>query len=111
MVLALSLCWLGTGLCVLADAERARRVWRRPWSEGARTWLQRWLGAALVLASALPLVQREGGALGVVALLVTLMAVLSGAVLLFPLRPRWYAASVALSGCFALASLACALSS
>ena len=109
---ALSLCWLGTGLWVLADAQRLERVGSQRLAAAllGSGWLERWgwlvrCGAgALLVAAALPLVRREGGALGCVALLLSLMAVLSVAVLSFPLRPRLYAASVVLSGLLALAS-------
>jgi hypothetical protein len=105
VTLTSSLCWLGTGLWLLADQKRLRRVWAlslQPWQ--AR--LLRWLAAALVLVSALPLVSAQGAALASVAALLALMAALSVAVLLFPLRPRWYAASVAGAGLVVLLSLA-----
>jgi hypothetical protein len=107
--LALSLCWFGTGLWLLADAERLKRLgWQRlvalllraRWGRGVRCG-----AGALLLAAALPLVQLDGGALGGVALLLALMAVLSVAVLSFPVRPRLYAASVALSGLLVLVSV------
>jgi hypothetical protein len=107
--LALSLCWLGTGLWVLADAERLKRVgWRRLAAllrSAGWSWCVRCGASVLLLAAALPLVRLDGGALGGVALLLALMAVLSVAVLSFPVRPRLYAASVALSGLLALVSV------
>jgi hypothetical protein len=62
----------------------------------------RGLACALLAGAALPLLQREGAALGSVAWVLVLTAVLSLAVLAFSLRPRWYLASLALSSLVAL---------
>lgn len=108
MTLSFSLCWLATGLWVLADARRAQRVGlfldRAPVG-GLRSRLLRGVACALLAGAALPLL-RQGAALGSVALLLVLMAVLSLAVLVFPLRPRWYLASLALSGLVAVSAWA-----
>src|SRR3954464_6299692 len=107
MALSFSLCWLATGLWVLADTRRARRAGLcvdRPCVDGLRSQLMRGLACVLLACAALPLLQREGVALGSVALLVVLMAVLSVAVLVFPLHPRWYLASLALSSLVAVSS-------
>ena len=109
MALSFSLCWLATGLWVLADARRAQRVglWVDELCvDGPRSRFMRGLACALLAGAALPLLRREGVALGSVALLVLLMAVLSVAVLVFPLRPRWYLASLALSSLVAVSSWA-----
>ncbi|MEY4547684.1 MAG: hypothetical protein RL685_3879 [Pseudomonadota bacterium] len=96
MLLSLSLCWLGTGAWLLADTRRLQRLWPlEPSSQ--RSSSLRALGLALLLLAAAPLVRREGLALGSVALLLVLMTTLSLAVLLFPLRPRWYAVTLALA--------------
>jgi len=112
---ALSACWLAAGLWVLADDARLERLgspqlaalllhsgWLARWA-----WCVRCGAAALLLAAALPLVRGQGAALGAVTLLFALSAVLSVAVLAFPLRPRLYAASVALSGVLLLATRVC----
>jgi uncharacterized protein DUF3325 len=104
MALSFSLCWLATGLWVLADTRRAQRVGMK--IDGPRSRLLRGLGCALLVGALLPLLQREGVALGGVTLLLVLMAVLSLAVLLFPLRPRWYLASLALTGAVAVSAWA-----
>ena len=104
MALSFSLCWLATGLWVLADARRGQRVGLCV--DGRRSRLARGLACVLLASAALPLLRREGVALGSVALLVLLMAVLSVAVLVFPLRPRWYLASLALSSLVAVSSWA-----
>ena len=112
---ALSACWLATGLWVLADGARLERLGSRQLAAALLRsgWLARWAwcvrggAAALLVVAALALVQRQGAALGLVALLLALSAVLSVAVLAFGLRPRLYAASVALS---AVLALGCSLS-
>jgi hypothetical protein len=104
MTLSFSLCWLATGLWVLADARRAQRAGVSV--GGSRSRLLRGLACALLASAALPLLQQEGAALGSVALLLVLAAVLSLAVLAFPLRPRWYLASLALSGLVAVSAWA-----
>ena len=104
MTLSFSLCWLATGLWVLADARRAQRAGLQV--DGLRARLLRGLGCALLAGAVLPLLRSEGAALGSVALLVELMAALSLAVLVFPLRPRWYVASLALSSLVAVSSWA-----
>jgi cbb3-type cytochrome oxidase subunit 3 len=109
MTLSFSLCWLATGLWVLADARRAQRAGlflNRAHVERLRSRLLRGLACALLAGALLPLLQQEGAALGSVAWLLVLMAVLSLAVLMFPLRPRWYLASVALSGLVAVSAWA-----
>jgi hypothetical protein len=102
VILALSLSWLGTGLWVLADAARVQRVapLRLTTTHG---WLLRGLGTAVLLFCLVPLSRETGGALGVVAWLLALTTALSVAVLTFPLRPRWYAASIGLAAATALA--------
>lgn len=100
MLLSLSLCWLGTGAWLFADPRRVQRVWPPPaifQPSPRRSLLLRALGLALLILAATPLVRQQGLALGGVALLLVLMTTLSIAVLLFPLRPRWYAASLALA--------------
>ena len=114
MTLSFSLCWLATGLWVLADARRARRaglhfvglhfVGLRVAERSSR--LLSGLACALLAGAAFPLLQREGAALGSVALLLALTAVLSLAVLAFALRPRWYLASLALSSLVAVSAWA-----
>ena len=114
MTLSFSLCWLATGLWVLADARRARRaglhfvglhfVGLRVAERSSR--LLRGLACALLAGAAFPLLQREGAALGSVALLLALTAVLSLAVLAFALRPGWYLASLALSSLVAVSAWA-----
>jgi len=103
-MLALSLCWLGTGLWVLADAGRAQRV--APLRVTAtHGWLLRALGTALLLWCWVPLSREEGSALGGVAWLLSLATALSLAVLTFPLRPRLYAVSIGLAAVTALGVL------
>lgn len=102
MTLCFSLCWLATGLWLLADPRRAQRAGLEV--DERRSRLSRCLACPLLAGAALPLLQREGAALGSVVLLVVLMAVLSLAVLAFPLRPRWYLASLALSSLVALSA-------
>jgi hypothetical protein len=106
MLLSLSLCWLGTGAWLFADPRSGQRLrplqplWLlRPLLQPSprRSLGLRALGLALLLPAAAPLVRQEGLALGSVTLLLILMTTLSLAVLLFPLRPRWYAASLALA--------------
>ena len=119
MTLSFSLCWLATGLWVLADARRARRaglhfvglhfvglhfVGLRVAERSSR--LLRGLACSLLAGAAFPLLQREGAALGCVALLLALTAVLSLAVLAFALRPGWYLASLALSSLVAVSAWA-----
>jgi hypothetical protein len=107
---ALSACWLATGLWVLADGAHLERLGSRRLAAAllGSGWLARWAwlvrcgAGALLLVAALSLARLDGCALGVVALLLALSAVLSVAVLAFPLRPRLYAASVVLSGVLAL---------
>jgi hypothetical protein len=109
MTLSFSLCWLATGLWVLADARRAQRAGLAPVRRGLAQRRGRLLrgGACLLLAgAALPLLQRDGIALGGVSLLLVLSAVLSLSVLAFPLRPRWYLASLALSSLVAASASA-----
>lgn len=100
-MLALSSSWLGVGLWVLADAARAQRVAPLRLTPAQR-WLLRGLGTAALLGCLGSLSRQEGGALGTVAWLLVLATALSIAVLLFALRPRWYAASVALAAAAAL---------
>jgi len=101
-MLALSSSWLGIGLWVLADAARAQRVapLRLTATHG---WLLRGLGMGVLLGCLLPLSREEGGALGAVAWLLALATSLSVAVLVFPLRPRWYALSLGVAAATALA--------
>jgi hypothetical protein len=109
MTLSFSLCWLATGLWVLADPRRAQRAGLPVHGLGVAGLagrLLRGLACALLACAALPLLRREGVALGSVALLLVLTAVLSLAVLAFPLRPRWYLASLALSGLVAASAWA-----
>jgi hypothetical protein len=93
MISALSLGWLGIGLLVLTSPQRAPQLLSR---EPGRpiVWLARTLGAGLLVPSAWPLAAASGTALRLVAMLVATMAMTSLAVLLVPLRPRLYAASV-----------------
>ena len=94
MTLAGCLCWLGVGLWLLSDAARARRLGpTAPSLTPSRSRALRLLGSLLVLGAAVPLGRDLGAALTVAALLVLAMTVLSLAVL-FPLRPRGYAASL-----------------
>lgn len=104
MTLSFSLCWLATGLWVLAEPRRAQRAGLSV--DGLRARVLRGLAVVLLVSAALPLLQREGAALGSVALLLVLTAVLSLAVLAFPLRPRWYLASLALSSLVAVSAWA-----
>lgn len=108
MLLSLCLCWLGSGAWLLADPRRLQRLRPlRPLPSSALSSLGlRVLGFALLLLAAAPLIRREGVALGSVALLLVLMTTLSLAVLLFPLRPRWYALSLALAAALGVATLA-----
>jgi hypothetical protein len=103
MTLSFSLCWLAIGLWVLAEPRRARRAGLSV--DGRRARLLRCLAGALLAGAALPLLQ-QGAALGSVALLLLLTAVLSLAVLAFPLRPRWYLASLALASLVAVSACA-----
>jgi len=102
-MLALSLCWFGTGLWLLADAGRAQRI--APRFTAVPGWLLRALGTAVLLWGLVPLCREEGSALGGVAWLLLLATALSLAVLTFPLRPRLYAASIGLAALAALAVL------
>ena len=104
MTHALALCWLGIGLWLLADATRANRVAPVPVTP-TRARLLRTAGGLLIAAAAAPLARELGIALGLTALLVLAMAALSVAVVLFPVRPRWYAASLPLALLLALVSL------
>ena len=100
-MLALSSSWLGVGLWLLADARRAQRV--APLRLTAvHSGLLRGLGAAVLLWCLVPLSRDQGGALGAVAWLLSVATALSVAVLTFPLRPRWYAASIGLAAATAL---------
>jgi hypothetical protein len=103
MTQASALCWLGVGLWLLADSRRLHRLAAlqlSPPSAGAL----RGAGCLLVLGASVPLVQALGAPLAVAALLVLAMAVLSLAVVLFPLRPRWYALSLPVALVIALAT-------
>ncbi|HKO94461.1 MAG TPA: hypothetical protein VJU61_25080 [Polyangiaceae bacterium] len=102
-MLALSLCWLGTGLWVLADGARAKRVAPLQLTV-VHGWLLRALGTLVLLACMLPLFGEEGVALGAVAWLLLLATALSFAVLAFPLRPRLYVASLGVAAVTALAA-------
>ena len=102
MILALSSSWLGVGLWLLADPRRAQRVAPLRLT-AAHRWLLRGLGTAALLCCLVSLSRQEGGALGVVAWLLAVATALSVAVLTFPLRPRWYAASIGLAAATALA--------
>jgi hypothetical protein len=105
-MLALSSCWLGTGLWLLADARRARRV--APLRLTAlHVWLLRALGTAVLLWCLVLLTREQGSALGAVAWLLSLATALSLAVLTFPLRPRLYAASIGLAAVSAVALVVC----
>jgi hypothetical protein len=105
MILAGCLCWLGVGLWLLSDARRTRRLGPTApsltpsWSRALRL-----LGGMLVLGAAGPLGRDLGAALAVAALLVLAMTVLSLAVVLFPLRPRGYAASLPVALLVAMAT-------
>jgi len=103
-MLALSLCWFGTGLWLLADARRAQQVAPLRFT-GVPGWLLRALGTAALLWAWVPLSREQGGALGGVAWLLSLATALSLAVLTFPLRPRLYAASIGLAALIALGAL------
>lgn len=104
MTLPFSLCWLAIGFWVLADQRRAQRVGLS--MDRLRSRIARGLAGVLLVGAALPLVHGEGAALGSVALLLVSTAALSLAVLAFPLRPRWYLASLALSSVVAVSSWA-----
>jgi hypothetical protein len=106
ITLASALCWLGVGLWLLADAARMRRLaaLRRP---AAAARALRISGGVLILAAVVPLVRDLGAPLGVAAMLVLAMTVLSLAVVVFPLRPRWYAATLPVALVIALASVIC----
>jgi len=107
MMLALSLAWLGVGLLVLANPERAQRALAcKPGPVLA--WLTRTMGAGLLALAAWPLACETSTALSVVALLLAAMALSSLAALLLPLRPRLYAASMPLSALTAAISWCCA---
>jgi hypothetical protein len=109
MTAAAASCWLGVGLWLLADSARALRL-RPPLVAAAfaltRGWVRalRGAGGALVLGAGLQLIRELGLALAAPALLVLAMAVLSLAVLIYPLRPRWYAASLPLALAVAIVS-------
>lgn len=105
MTLAGALCWLGVGLWLLTDAARARRFGPSTpsltpgWSRTLRL-----LGTGLIIAAVVPLGRDLGAALAFATLLVLAMTVSSLAVVLFPLRPRWYAASLPVALLIALAT-------
>jgi len=101
--MAAALCWLGVGLWLLAHPPRAARALpasapaalaRLRALTPARARALRLLGIALLLAASLPLSRELGAALAGVGLIVLAMTALSLAVILFPLRPRLYAASL-----------------
>jgi hypothetical protein len=96
--------WLAVGLLVLAEPARAQRVlaWR---ASGVGSWLLRGLGTAALVIGAWLLVPRCGNVLAVAGMLLVAMACASIAVLLVPLRPRLYAATVAAAGLVALAAV------
>jgi hypothetical protein len=105
MTLAGCLCWIGVGLWLLSDAARTRRLGSMAPSltpSGSRAL--RLLGGTLILGAAVPLGRELGAALAVAALLVLAMTVSSLAVVLFPLRPRGYAASLPVALLIALAT-------
>jgi hypothetical protein len=105
LTLAGCLCWLGVGLWLLSDAARARRLGpTAPRLTPAGSRALRLLGGMLVLGAAVPLGRDLGAALAVAALLVLAMTVLSLAVVLFPLRPREYAASLPMALLLAIAT-------
>jgi hypothetical protein len=105
MTLAGCLCWLGVGLWLLSDAARARRLGpTAPSLTPSRSRALRLLGSMLVLGAAVPLGRDLGAALTVAALLVLAMTVLSLAVVLFPLRPRGYVASLPVALLIAIAT-------
>jgi hypothetical protein len=104
LTLAAALCWLGAGLWLLADGARLRRLAAVPLTRAGALGL-RLSGGGLVLGAGVALERELGAALATVALLVLTMAALSLAVLLFPLRPRWYAASLPMALAFTLALL------
>jgi hypothetical protein len=105
MTLAGCLCWLGIGLWLLSDAARARRLGlTAPRLTPPGSLALRLLGSVLVLGAAVPLGRELGAALAVAVLLVLAMTVSSVAVVLFPLRPRGYAASLPVALLIAVAT-------
>jgi hypothetical protein len=105
MIASFCLCWLGIGLFMLSRPQRTSRVFPR--SPGARGLMLARLGAWTALLGAAATVMRESpSALGFVTLLLGLMAALSVAVLVFPLRPRLYAASLPMVGLVAVGAWA-----
>jgi hypothetical protein len=104
LTLALASCWLGVGLWLLADEARLRRLSAVSLSRAGALAL-RLSGGGLVLGAGIALERTLGGALATPALLVLTMAALSLAVLMFPLWPRWYAASLPMALALALAAL------
>jgi hypothetical protein len=95
MLLSTSLAWLGIGLLVLANPERARRALGLGPSP-ILAWLLRCAGAGLLAVSGSPIAPEAGGALTVVSALLVAMALASISVLVVPLRPRYYALTLPL---------------
>ena len=104
MLMAAALCWLGVGLWLLAHPARAARALPRSVLVTAPARAVRCIGIALLLAAGLPLARELGAGLGAVGLLALWMTALSVAVILFPLSPRGYAASLPLALFVALAA-------
>jgi hypothetical protein len=90
---AVSACWLGIGLLAF-EAQGSTRQAARETSVRGATWLWRAVGLAALLAPVVPLSAELGGALALAACLLASMAAASLAVLLAPLWPRHYRASV-----------------
>jgi hypothetical protein len=103
MTLASALCWLGVGLWLLADAARVRRLAALSLTAAPASAL-RISGGVLLLGAVVPLERELGAPLAVVALLVIAMAALSLAAVMFPLRPRWYVATLPAALVIALAT-------
>jgi hypothetical protein len=98
---AASSCWLGVGLLVLGAPRSVR--------QGAsvvpvRARLQRAAGLAALVVGVVPLGAELGCALALVTCLLASMATASLAVLLLPLWPRFYLASVCSSAALAVAA-------
>jgi Protein of unknown function (DUF3325) len=105
MLLSISLAWLGIGLLLLANPQRARQLLGLQPGALLR-WLARLTGTGLLVLSAWPLAPAPGGALTLVTFLLVAMGVASSAVLLMPLRPRLYLLSLPISAACAILSLA-----
>src|SRR4051812_25438545 len=99
LLFSASSCWLGVGLLALDTPRSVRRATSVVPALGS---LQRTAGLAALLTAVVPLGSELGYALALVACSLLSMATMSLAVLLLPLWPRIYLASVCSSAALAV---------